>query len=126
MIRRPARLAALALALAAGCENPSRAEKLAAAMMGGDPRRGAALVRSYGCGACHAIPGVAGAIGRVGPPLSGIAARSFVAGRLANTPENLVRWIRAPHSVDPQTAMPDLDVTERDARDLAAYLETLR
>ncbi len=120
------RLAAgLAAALAIAC-GPSRAEREAAAMTGGDPRRGRALVRTYGCGTCHQIPGVRGATGTVGPPLAGIANRSYVAGKLDNTPLNLMRWIRTPREVSPGTAMPDMGVTDTDARDLAAYLETLR
>jgi cytochrome c1 len=58
--------------------------------------------------------------------LEGFASRTLIAGRLANTKENLVRWLRQPHQVDPLTAMPDMGVTEADARDIAAYLETLR
>ncbi len=95
-------------------------------MTGGDPRRGASLLRDYGCSSCHTIPGVAGAVGTVGPPLSRMAARSYVAGRLEHTPANLIRWIRFPRSVDPQTAMPELGVPEQAAKDMAAYLETLR
>ncbi len=129
MIAPRARRAALVLGLAASvvaCVSLSPVENEAAALTGGDPRRGAVLLRGYGCSSCHVVPGVAGAVGTVGPPLSRMAARSFVAGRLANTPGNLIRWIRAPRSVDPQTAMPDLGVPEQDARDIAAYLETLR
>ena len=64
--------------------------------------------------------------GAFGPPLDGLATRSLIAGKLANTPENLVRWLRHPQKVDALTAMPDLEVTEADARDMAAYLATLR
>jgi cytochrome c2 len=123
--RAAAAAAALAVVAAAAC-GPSRAEREATAMTGGDPRRGRALVRTYGCGTCHEVPGVRGATGTVGPSLAEIANRSFVAGRLENTPANLMRWIRAPREVSPGTAMPDMGVTEADARDLAAYLETLR
>jgi cytochrome c1 len=49
-----------------------------------------------------------------------------VGGVLPNSPDNMVRWIRKPQKVSPLTAMPDLGVTERDARDMAAYLATLR
>jgi len=38
----------------------------------------------------------------------------------------MARWLRQPQKVAPLTAMPDLDVTERDARDIAAYLSTLK
>jgi cytochrome c len=37
-----------------------------------------------------------------------------------------VQWIRDPQHLKPGTAMPDLAVGERDARDIAAYLHTLR
>lgn len=115
---------ALALVLLCGCEGD--VERTAAAMTGGTPARGKEIIRRYGCEACHSIPGVAGARGQVGPPLDGIASRTYLAGRLPNTPENLLRWIRDPQQVEPGTAMPELGVTERDGRDIAAYLYTLR
>jgi cytochrome c len=95
-------------------------------MTGGTPARGKAAIRRYGCAACHSIPGIAGATGQVGPPLDGIANREHLAGRLSNTPENLIRWIRDPRGVQPGTAMPDLGVTEQDGKNIAAYLYTLR
>jgi cytochrome c1 len=49
-----------------------------------------------------------------------------IAGRLPNQPENLIRWIAHPQSVDPQTAMPDPGISEDEARHVAAYLYTLR
>ena len=94
---------------------------------GGDPERGRQLIRAtYGCGACHVIPGVAGAYGKVGPPLDFWAERVYIAGNLPNQPPYLVRWLRDPQAVEPGTAMPNLGVTEIDARDIAAYLYTLR
>ena len=89
---------------------------------GGDPQRGADALRRYGCGACHRIPGIAGADGDVGPPLAGMARRVYLAGVLANTPDNMVRWIQVPQEIAPQTAMPDMHVTAGDARDIATYL----
>jgi hypothetical protein len=62
--------------------------------------------------------------GRIGPPLERLAQRVYVAGRLANTPDNLIRWIRDPRGVDPQTAMPAVGLDEAGARDIAAYLYT--
>ncbi|WP_217352659.1 cytochrome c family protein [Sphingomonas sp. ID1715] len=97
----------------------------AALLTGGDPARGWQLVQDYGCGGCHAIPDVPQAAGLVGPPLKGIAVRVYLAGRLVNTPDNMRAWIQHPHSVDPQTAMPELGVTAGQARDIAAYLYTL-
>ena len=91
-----------------------------------DPVRGITALSQYACSGCHQIPGVTGSAPRVGPPLDGLATRSLIAGKLANTPENMVRWLRHPQKVDALTAMPDLEVTEADARDMAAYLATLR
>jgi cytochrome c2 len=88
----------------------------------GDPARGARLINSYGCGSCHTGAGGQGADGRVGPPLTGIGSRMYIAGRLQTSAENLQRWIRDPQGIDPGNAMPDLGVTPDDARDIAAYL----
>lgn len=95
---------------------------------GGGPeaRNGRLLLRQFGCGDCHRIPGVAEAEGTAGPPLGALGRRIYLAGLLPNTTDNLVRWIRAPQSVDPATTMPDLSVGEAHARDMAAYLSSLR
>ncbi len=95
------------------------------AMPGGDVARGELLLRDYGCHTCHVIPGVAGADSRVGPPLTAWAKRHYIAGTLTNTPENLIEWLQYPQRVEPGTAMPDMAVTEQDARDMGAYLYTL-
>jgi cytochrome c1 len=125
---RPLPLAAVALLMSlAGCRgnNPTYGEAYAEAL-GGNPARGPAIAERYGCGSCHTIPGVTGARGLVGPPLLWWSRRTFIAGELPNTPENLVRWIRDPQSVEPQTAMPALGLSDAEARDVAAYLYTLR
>ena len=59
-------------------------------------------------------------------PLTNIASRVYLAGRLPNSPPNMERWIQQPHAIDGQTAMPETGVTDDDARDIAAYLYTLR
>ena len=96
-----------------------------AAARPGDPRRGALALTQYACSACHTIPGISGSHPQVGPPLAGIARRSLIAGRLANTPQNMVRWLTRTHEVDPRSAMPPMGMSEQDARDMAAYLATL-
>ena len=111
----------LCLALAA-CEKP----RPLPAGVAGDPERGKLLLRQYGCGSCHMIPGVAVARGNVGPPLEAIGARVYLAGVLPNSPRNMVRWIRAPQEIDPRTAMPNLQVPEQHAQDMVAYLYRLR
>jgi cytochrome c len=93
---------------------------------GGDAARGRELIDRYGCGSCHDVPGIANAHGQVGPPLDGIAVRSYVGGILPNTPANMVAWICRPQAFAPGTAMPDLGIAEAAGRDIAAYLYTLR
>lgn len=134
MIRpRPAAMVALVLAAVAagagaawqGVQQRQKTLRHVAEITGGDPRAGQEAVLRYGCGSCHTIPGITRARGLVGPPLSGFGSRVYVAGVLANTPDNLVHWIQDPPSVSPRTAMPKLGVTDQDARDIAAYLYTL-
>ena len=91
---------------------------------GGDPSRGESMFIQYGCGSCHAVKNVRTAVGSVGPPLDGIALRVIIGGHLANTPDNMQKWIRDPQQVSPGTAMPDLNVGEQDARDITAFLYT--
>jgi cytochrome c len=87
---------------------------------------GKLLLRQFGCGSCHHIPGVVAAEGRTGPPLAGVARRVYLAGVLPNSRENMARWIRAPRDVKPATTMPALGVTEAQARDMVAYLWELQ
>jgi cytochrome c2 len=91
-----------------------------------DAKQGAALIRQYGCGACHTIPGIADAQGVVGPPLTKIAKRVYIAGMLRNTPDNLALWIRDPQEIVPGNVMPNMGIDAEQARDIAAYLATLR
>jgi cytochrome c oxidase assembly factor CtaG/cytochrome c551/c552 len=114
-------LASAALSVAA-CNN---ARATAVALTGGNPDNGKEAIRKYGCWTCHTIPGIHGANAVVGPPLDKIAARAYVAGR-PNSPAHLMKWIRHPQEVRNPTPMPDMGVTEADARDIAAYLYTLR
>jgi cytochrome c len=92
----------------------------------GNPDNGKLLLRQYGCGTCHTIPGVAGAKGNVGPPLDAISKRVYLAGVLPNTPQNMARWIRTPQEIDPRTAMPNLQVSDAQAQDMVAYLYRLK
>jgi len=91
----------------------------------GDPDRGKVALAQYACRSCHVVPGVTGSDTMVGRPLDGLGQRKFIAGSLPNNQANLVRWIRNPQSVDPESAMPAMGVTEQDALDISAYLLTL-
>ena len=93
---------------------------------GGNASAGAVVIAQKGCGSCHTIPGIRGARGLVGPPLLFFSRRTMIAGELPNTPENLVSWVRSPQSVEANTAMPNLGLTDQEARDVAAYLYTLQ
>ena len=71
------------------------------------------------------IPGIDNARGLVGPPLDHMGRRIFIAGLLRNTPDNLVSWLRDPQAVVPGNAMPDMGLSDEQARDITAYLYTL-
>jgi cytochrome c2 len=115
-------LVAVGTALA-GCDDERSS---LAAENGGDPHRGGALIRQNGCGSCHLIPGIEDATGDVGPPLTAVGRRIYLAGVVRNTPDGMVTWLRDPQAVVPGNAMPNMQLDERDARDIAAYLYTLR
>jgi cytochrome c2 len=114
---------ALAAALSLACSD--RGESPRHVVAGGDADRGRTLIRAHGCGGCHVVPGVRGARGTVGPPLTDFARRGYIAGALVNQPDNLTAWIMNAQAIEPGTVMPDLNVTAADARDIAAYLYTL-
>jgi len=105
-----------ALAACSGREDP------ALATADGDPSRGRETIIAEGCGTCHVIPGIATADGVTGPPLIEMRRDAYIAGVLPNVGDALVRFILDPQAVDPRTAMPDLNLTEAAANDIAAYL----
>jgi cytochrome c2 len=116
----PVLAAVLVPLLLAGC-----GEEAAGSTDVPDPDRGVALIDKYGCGQCHVIPGISRANGMVGPPLTSIASRIYLAGVLRNSPDNMVEWIKHPQSIVPGNAMPDMGIPHDEARDIAAYLATL-
>jgi cytochrome c len=101
-------------------------EREAALLTGGQPDAGREAMIALGCVACHQVPGFFGTKPQVGPPLSGFALRPFVAGATENTPDKLMQFIRDPRSIAPRSAMPKLPMSDEQARDLAAFLYTLR
>jgi mono/diheme cytochrome c family protein len=99
-----------------------RRQAVAIALTAGDPTRAPEIFRRYGCGGCHLIPGVPGADGKVGGPLTDLRQRVYIGGVVNNTPENLVQWIVFPQRFSANSAMPATGISEAEARDLAAYL----
>src|SRR4051812_32571780 len=81
--------------------------QLSGVSTGGNSAAGARDIYRLGCGSCHTIPGIIGAHGKVGPSLEGLAGHSYVAGQLPNQLQNLAHWIQHPHSVHPDTLMPE-------------------
>lgn len=104
--------------LVLGCDD-SRPPK---EVPGGDASQGAPLIVGYGCGTCHVIPEIPGADGNTGPPLTDMDRQAYVAGVVPNLPEALIAFIMDPQAIDPLSTMPDLGVSEEEARDMAAYL----
>ncbi len=98
----------------------------------GDAQRGRELLEQKGCGTCHRMSGV--------PPLAvrklelelddaRLAKAMRLAPDLARSRERLLpgyveRWLEKPSAVDPNTLMPDIPLSKREARDIAAYVLT--
>jgi cytochrome c oxidase subunit 2 len=88
---------------------------------------GEKLFQTKGCVACHALYAVNAPKGMVGPNLANVGARSYIAaGTLKNTDENLARWIRDPQAIKKGVLMPNLGVTDPEARALVAFLRAHR
>lgn len=122
---RPYVLALAALGCVA-CDSRPVPPTLPSGESPGNVLRGKNLLAQYQCGSCHVIPDVPVARGIAGPPLSDFGRRSYIAGYIPNNAEMLARWIVDPRSLMPNTTMPSMGVSPADARDMAAYLHTLR
>jgi mono/diheme cytochrome c family protein len=68
----------------------------------------------YGCNACHKVGNTGG---EVGPPLDRAGFRLNSAW--------VYRWIRYPQSMKPETKMPNLGISDDDAKAIMFYLKTL-
>jgi cytochrome c2 len=117
------RALALTCLFLAGCDAKPPTDP---ANVSGDAKRGMDLIKQYGCGGCHLIPGVAEATGNVGPPLLHVGTRSYIAGYFNNSPANMALWIQDPQRALPGNAMPRMGVTPQDSRDITAFLYTLK
>lgn len=95
-------------------------------VIGGDHEAGRAVVEAVGCGICHVIPGVRGATGIVGPSLAGFGRRQLIGGVAPNQPAVLMQWVKDAPSIAPHTGMPEMPLTDPQARDVASFLFTLR
>jgi len=79
----------------------------------------------HGCAVCHSIAGTSAA-GRAGPDLTLIAQReTLAAGTIANTPDNLLRWLADPQAIKPGSNMPATVAPESELKALVRYMSTL-
>ncbi len=114
------------LFFALACGKREAAPVAATAGSAGDAARGRELMTSYGCIGCHMVPGIDGPRASLGPALDNSATKTAILGKFPNTPENMIRWLVNPPAMDPNTTMPNVGVSEQDARDMTAFLFTLR
>ncbi len=88
--------------------------------------KGQRIFESMACINCHSVKGTV-ADGTFGPDLTHLMSRDTIAsGAVANTPENLRRWIQDPNLIKPGSRMPAMGLSGPDLDEVAAYLETLR
>jgi cytochrome c2 len=117
---------ACAAVLLTGCHRRNEAYRQAQLITQGDPDQGKELIGHYGCAGCHVIPGIDGATSTTGPSLAGVADRKLIAGQFENQPETMMKWLRNPKLYDPHSGMSNMGITEKESRDIAAYLYTLK
>ena len=77
------------------------------------------------CAACHEVPGVALATGRVGPSLAHIGRQHIIAGYFANDPGQLGAWIEHPQRMLPGNAMPEMGLSDEQTAKIVEYLYTM-
>jgi cytochrome c len=118
-------LIAVTLIALTACKPSGAARLWASETTGGIPEHGKKAIGKYGCTACHTIDGISSEA-MVGPPLTRLAARSYLAGNMQNNAANLIRFIQHPRAVHKDTAMPEIGLTDEEARDIAAYLYTYK
>jgi L-cysteine S-thiosulfotransferase len=125
------RLALLAL-FAVACNRTETAESVQKAAppameATANASRGQELIGQYGCNVCHIVPGVAGPQGSLGPSLAGLASRPTIStANVPNTQPNLLKFIQSPASLNPQSSMPPIALAPEDAKDIVAFLQTLK
>jgi cytochrome c oxidase subunit 2 len=87
--------------------------------------QGAGVYLSHTCVNCHTIAGYSS--GTVGPDLTHVGSRqTLAAGALLNNPANMARWVQDAQAVKPDCHMPAMELSDDEARAVAAFLEGLR
>jgi cytochrome c oxidase subunit 2 len=114
-------------------EPPDRFEAWRDAQLGraADPatdeeKRGQQIVTGKPCGACHSVRGTSAA-GMLGPDLTHVASRSYIAaGLLPTTRGSLAAWVADPQTIKPGNNMPLVPLTGDELRAVSAYLASLK
>lgn len=121
------RLPFLILLLCVACNRAETPQQAAQPVVAGNSERGRQLAAQYGCNVCHAIPGVDGPQGSLGPSLAGMASRPTISmGVVPNTPDKVAVFVQDPATLNPQSSMPAMGIPPNDAQDIAAFLATLK
>jgi cytochrome c oxidase subunit 2 len=109
----------------AAFERWAAAQKAPPAAADGAAAAGLAIYTRSACVGCHTIRGVSA--GTLGPDLTHFGSRAtLAAGLLPNTADNLSAWLRDPPALKPGAKMPNLGLSDPDARALATYLLSLK
>ena len=88
--------------------------------------KGSRFVTSHACAACHTVRGTPAA-GTLGPDLTHVASRRYIAaGLLPTTRGSLAAWIVDPQTIKPGNNMPMVPMTADDVTSVSAYLATLK
>jgi cytochrome c oxidase subunit 2 len=105
-----------------------RRAQLAPAANPTDPQQlaGQKVFTSKPCAACHSIQGTAAAA-TIGPDLTHVASRRYIAaGLLQTTRGSLAAWIADPQTLKPGNNMPDVPLSATELKAVSAYLASLK
>jgi cytochrome c oxidase subunit 2 len=91
----------------------------------GAAAEGKALYTRSACVGCHSIRGVSA--GALGPDLTHFGSRTlFGAGLWPTTVEHVTAWLKDPPALKPGSKMPNLHLSDAEAKALAVYLTGLK
>jgi mono/diheme cytochrome c family protein len=102
------------------------------ALAGADATRGRAVMEAKGCPSCHVFTGVPPLAGESVPKdLKGLAsgvslAPDFRTTRKRMSETHVLTWIKSPKAMKPDTAMPELALTDAEIKDVAAFILTTK
>jgi cytochrome c oxidase subunit II len=93
---------------------------------GDEEERGLGVFTEKACAACHTVRGTS-ASGSLGPDLTHVASRRYIAGGLLeSTRGSFAAWIADPQNLKAGSNMPSVPLTAGELRDVSAYMATLK